>query len=585
MSGTGKYSSISTPSDNHGREASRHHSRQSRKGRSHELKDDIRTPQRDASLHRHRYSQSSSSGGSRSPAWDARRQEYVSKQSRGGKYDVERSDSYPQKGSSKSRRRSSSPKEEVRRRFKPLERTWVPDAPPGKDDNDCTFTLMTYNCLAPSLANAHSYLYGSQQKQHGQQVLKWGVRGPNIVKEIAERNCDIVCLQEVDDRYFGSFFEPELARHGYKGTYVRCTGTKTDGVAIFVKIKRFFVECYQHVQYHPDKDNVAIIMILRDPNLGRKICVATTHLLWSPTRGDIKLTQFLKLTQYMKEMIEDHERQSGANVPLVLCGDFNLNPGSVLYNFCVSGVMNIADADPKDMSGQSDKQSRREKKPPLFPVLNPSFPRRSQQPSLSMGVTTSCTSTSITTAKGKTTTTHLQQSFSVSEVVKMDMHIDADLDLPEFIEDSPAPSVTQASAPRIETAWEASPAFRRRWGRDTAGGFVRHPLELVSVYSPYVDPQTKRPYFTSWHENDKEVMDYIFIGGLRAQARANPGNIKKPSTVLECLRYLKPPTEKDTTGKLPTPRVPSDHVSLVAQFRLRVHDDEDAGDLLLSDSE
>ncbi|KND00913.1 uncharacterized protein SPPG_04013 [Spizellomyces punctatus DAOM BR117] len=595
VSGTGEYSSTSTASDEHGHEASRRHPRQSRKGRSHErhsatpttreLKDDICTPQRDAGPHRRRYSQSSSSESSRSPAWDARRQEYVSKQSRGNKYDVERSGSYPRKGSPKSRRRSSSPNEEVRPRFKPLERTWMPDAPPEKDDNDCTFTLMTYNCLAPSLANAHSWLYGSQQKQYGQQVLKWTVRGPNIVKEIADRNCDIVCLQEVDDRYFGSFFEPELARHGYKGTYVRCTGTKTDGVAIFVKAKRFFVECYQHIQYHPAKDNVAIIMILRDPNLGRKICVATTHLLWSPSRGDVKLTQFLKLTQYMKEMIEDHEKQSGANVPLVLCGDFNLNPGSVLYNFLVSGVMNMADADPKNMSGQFDKQSRKGKKPQLLPLLQSSFPRQSQQSSLSMGVTTSCASATITVEKGHKTTTHLQQSFSVSEVVKMDLDIDADLDLPEFIEDPPAQSVTQSSAPWIGTAWEASPAFQRRQDRDTAGGFVRHPFELLSVYSPYVDPQTKRPYFTSWHENDKEVMDYIFIGGLRAQARSHPGNIKKPSTVLECLRYLKPPTEKETTGKLPTPRVPSDHVSLVAQFRLKVHDDEDAGDLLLSDSE
>lgn len=53
-----------------------------------------------------------------------------------------------------------------------------------------TFTIMSYNVLAQHMINREIYPYTSAT------ALKWATRKANLVKEIAQVNADIVCLQE-----------------------------------------------------------------------------------------------------------------------------------------------------------------------------------------------------------------------------------------------------------------------------------------------------------------------------------------------------------------------------------------------------
>lgn len=48
-----------------------------------------------------------------------------------------------------------------------------------------------------------------------------------------------------------------------------------------------------------DRDNVAIVVMLQPRGLSssHQLCVANTHLLWNPRRGDIKLAQLGKQTR------------------------------------------------------------------------------------------------------------------------------------------------------------------------------------------------------------------------------------------------------------------------------------------------
>lgn len=199
------------------------------------------------------------------------------------------------------------------------------------------------------------------------------------------------------------------------------------------------------------------------------------------------------------------------------------------------------------MSGQLVRPGRGKSKiGALLPLLQPDFPRSSSQTSSSEG-----------------------EDNNGMRVVDEDFQ-------------PPAATYLPASTPDswFGTSWSSDPMPGRNQAQligSTESRIVRHPFELLSVYAPYRDPLTNHPYFTTWHDNDKEIVDYIFFGHLKRQARTLPESIKIPHTKIDCLRYLKPPQEKDTC-KMPNSNVPSDHIMLMAEFRLH-REGEDSEDL------
>lgn len=66
------------------------------------------------------------------------------------------------------------------------------------------------------------------------------------------------------------------------------------------------------------------------------ICVANTHLLYNPRRGDIKLAQLAIL---LAEISRLSRLPDGSTNPVVLCGDFNSTPWSPLYSFLTRGCL------------------------------------------------------------------------------------------------------------------------------------------------------------------------------------------------------------------------------------------------------
>lgn len=67
--------------------------------------------------------------------------------------------------------------------------------------------------------------------------------------------------------------------------------------------------------------------------------VATTHLLYNPRRQDIRLVQIQILLAELDRIskIQDIE----ANVPVILTGDFNLQPNTAPYNLLTKGFFFI----------------------------------------------------------------------------------------------------------------------------------------------------------------------------------------------------------------------------------------------------
>ncbi|KAM6915059.1 protein angel homolog 2 [Xenentodon cancila] len=216
---------------------------------------------------------------------------------------------------------------------------------------------MSYNILSQELLQDNSYLY----RHCHPSVLLWDHRLPNLLAEIQQHNADILCLQEVQEDHYENQIKPALQALGYRCEFKKRTGRKPDGCAIAFKTSRFSLLSSNPVEFFRpgdtllDRDNVGLVVLLH-PNNGTSppgscssICVANTHLLYNPRRGDIKLAQLAIL------LAEIHRLSclpDGSTNPVVLCGDFNSVPWSPLYSFLTRGSLEYQGLQIGMVSGQ-----------------------------------------------------------------------------------------------------------------------------------------------------------------------------------------------------------------------------------------
>ncbi|KAG7231384.1 hypothetical protein INR49_008209 [Caranx melampygus] len=234
------------------------------------------------------------------------------------------------------------------------------------------FSVVSYNILSQELLQDNSYLY----RHCDPAVLSWEHRLPNLLSEVQQLDADILCLQEVQEDHYQDQIRPALQRLGYQCEYKKRTGNKPDGCAIIFKSSRLSllssnpVEFFRRGDALLDRDNVGLVLLLR-PNHGPGrsdpsafICVANTHLLYNPRRGDIKLAQLAIL---LAEIGRLSRRPDGSTNPVVLCGDFNSTPWSPLYHFLTTGRLKYRGLQISMVSGQEDvPRGQRLLTPPLW---------------------------------------------------------------------------------------------------------------------------------------------------------------------------------------------------------------------------
>ena len=218
-----------------------------------------------------------------------------------------------------------------------------------------------------------------------------------------------------------------LTIKGYFGLYKKRTSAKEDGCATFFRHEKFCLEAFRYLEYHHkdvpalNHDNVALLLLLKpnlhpresDPRPGNPhvdptlhstalppidqakkvlletlnfhvqlisfhyciqeqlkdltLCVANTHLLFNPLRGEVKLAQLMTLLAAIDDLKAEHKCTT------IICGDFNSTPYSGLYKFVLNGRVECKDVDLKFFSGQikptpEDLQEANLRKPlsPLF---------------------------------------------------------------------------------------------------------------------------------------------------------------------------------------------------------------------------
>lgn len=202
---------------------------------------------------------------------------------------------------------------------------------------------MSYNILGDRNSSRHRDLYPNVPFSY----LKWAYRKRLIYEELIGFEPDIICMQEVDN-YFDLFSMMEKA--GYAGSYKRRTGDNVDGCAMFWKADRFQLLERENIEFkrYGLRDNVAQLSVFEMcKSKSRKLLLGNTHVLYNPSRGDVKLGQIRLLCSRACLL-------SGkwGNIPIVLAGDFNSTPESPLYNFLTTSELNVMEHDRRKLSGQ-----------------------------------------------------------------------------------------------------------------------------------------------------------------------------------------------------------------------------------------
>ncbi|KAG8091586.1 hypothetical protein GUJ93_ZPchr0012g20303 [Zizania palustris] len=235
----------------------------------------------------------------------------------------------------------------------------VPFYPSGTDKN----SVLSYNILADAYATSDSYSYCPTW------ALSWTYRRQNLMREIIGYHADIICLQEVQLNHFEDVFAPELDKHGYQALYKkRTTEVYTgvpqaiDGCATFFRrdkfshVKKYEVEFNKAAQSLTDaiipaaqrrvalsrliKDNVALIVVLEakfsnhgtdNPGKRQLLCVANTHVNVHQDLKDVKLWEVHTLLKGLEKIAVS------ADIPMLVCGDFNSVPGSSPHGLLAMG--------------------------------------------------------------------------------------------------------------------------------------------------------------------------------------------------------------------------------------------------------
>ena len=231
----------------------------------------------------------------------------------------------------------------------------------NQDPENFEFSLMTYNILSQDLISNFKELYYHCSSSS----LNWTHRGERICKELKEANPDIICLQEVNFKHYHQYYKPFLTNQGYSGLYKKKTGLRKDGCALYYKTNKFTLsksvelEFYRKdLNYLLNRDNVAIIGVLSPKRFKNKkpyskLILATTHLLFNPNRGDIKLAQLRLLLAELDRVVSLYAKANqDSQLSVILCGDMNTQPNSPLYKFITDGYINPLGHRCGDLAGQ-----------------------------------------------------------------------------------------------------------------------------------------------------------------------------------------------------------------------------------------
>jgi mRNA deadenylase 3'-5' endonuclease subunit Ccr4 len=222
-------------------------------------------------------------------------------------------------------------------------------------------SVVQYNILANQLAVPKHFPYAADD------ALQWIYRRERIVScainPLLPFMPDIIALEELSDywTYFQEIFSScstskDCPIVNYSSVFCARPSIhqtswsnllKRDGCGIFFNKKRFELIAVQELAYPDEHDRCALMIMLRDKNIStldsqQYLFVICTHLYWDSTRVDIQLSELRTLEKHFiswrTEMCTEKNAKL-ADTPIILCGDMNNTPQSLVYEYITKRFM------------------------------------------------------------------------------------------------------------------------------------------------------------------------------------------------------------------------------------------------------
>ncbi|XP_023139140.2 protein angel homolog 1 isoform X2 [Amphiprion ocellaris] len=420
------------------------------------------------------------------------------------------------------------------------------------------FTVMSYNILAQDLLELHQDLYTHCPLE----VLDWNYRFSLLVGEIQKWTPDIVCLQEVQENHYHEQLHPFLSEMGYTCVYKRRTGTKTDGCATCYRSSCFSQVVVTELEFFRpetellDRHNVGIVLLLRPvvaqgsevKGKAPPLCVANTHLLFNPKRGDVKLAQLAIMLAEISSVVKSCKAK-GEHCNVVLCGDFNSVPHMFLYQLITTGELYYQGLPAWMISGQEDLSY----KVGCYRLFAPLWPS-------SLGITDDCQYTTVNTMLDSQSPKSGKCQYSHDFMLQL-RYCPAACVRPQYLKMIPGVTDNTPDASEGNQPYEKS--FRHT---------ISHGLDLESVYK-HILPGPGCPEVTTLHSEGGNTVDYIFYSPKRSFTSDEKAGAEFASEGLKLISSLSLLSEDVLWSMhgLPNHIFPSDHLSLVAKFQLDVN--------------
>lgn len=311
--------------------------------------------------------------------------------------------------------------------------------------------------------------------------------------------------------------------------------------------------------------------------------MATTHILFNPKAGEIKLAQICYLLAELHKMASTHERvEVDGNLPCILCGDFNCLPNSPFLQFLLEGRLDYTGLSATAIAGYVRYSGTKYRHIPT-PVLH-----------AGMGIGMNCqymtqpatkskddTDTRCTPADKKPTTDGITLSNGTDDASTLPALIDDHSSLPMSTtptnkrvagdEASGTPlqerkrnnsSFTNSRYP--ETSPDTGPPSYKRFcplPTEKVESVLTHPFKFTSCY-PLPRFGSKSPSVTTYHMSAAETVDYILCTGKDLSSGWSSGFHIVRREVLPSFSTL------ERLGPQPNQVLSSDHLYLNAEIQL-----------------
>jgi len=181
------------------------------------------------------------------------------------------------------------------------------------NDKNSHLTVFHWNALADYLSDAFP--------NTDPQVLKWEYRCPLHLEVLRKCDADFISLVEID--HYDDVFSNELSSLGYRSIFKKKVNDSLDGCVLCWKSSITLVDSMT-IEYMEGFSQVAIVGCFTMEN-GMGVCVATTHLKASVGNEDVREREG-------RILIEKISAFNTNNYPVIICGDFNDVPDSLVSN-------------------------------------------------------------------------------------------------------------------------------------------------------------------------------------------------------------------------------------------------------------